>query len=488
LKGSWKLVEEMQAAGFTPNAVTCSILMKIKLSSSADMSRVLALVEAMDQPMDEVLFLSIVEACIRSGRLELLTRQFNKLSEQKPAVFLSAATFGTMIKAYGHSRDTKRVWELWDKMLAHGASPTSVTLGCMVEALVANGCAFDAWQLTQKVWNVKDSRALVNTVIYSSILKGFAHNKENDQVLAVYKDMRAIGIQPNVITYNTILNSFAQGGVMNLVPALLDDMKAADPPVEPGIVTYSTIVKGFCNSSNLDRALAVLKDMKASGKYKPDEVLYNSLLSGCAKEHRPDEALQLLHDMKKSGIPPSNYTLSMLVKLMGRCKRLNQAFIMIEDISQEYGLKINIQVYTCLIQGCFNANQAGKAIALHDKILKEGLRPDAMTYTVLVRGCLQAGLTEKGVELARCAHGFGSLVPQGLINTPGLENGCLEEIVTALGGCQTAGGKAIEKELGHLQTVSSARKGGRNLSTQTSGTQGRVPVARGPGGRGISRA
>jgi len=414
LKGAWKLVEEMQAAGFAPNAVTCSILMKMKLSSSNDMSRVLALVEAMDQPMDEVLFLSIVEACIRSGRLELLTRQFNKLSEQKPPVFLSAATFGTMIKAYGHARDTKRVWVLWEQMLAHGAVPTSVTLGCMVEALVANGCAFDAWQLTQKMWSVKESKPLVNTVIYSSILKGFAHNKENDQVLAVYKDMRAIGIQPNVITYNTILNSFAQGGAMNLVPGLLDDMKAADPPVEPDIVTYSTIVKGFCNSSNLDRALAVLKDMKASGKYKPDEVLYNSLLSGCAKEHRPDEALQLLQDMKKSGIPPSNYTLSMLVKLMGRCKRLNQAFTMIEDISQEYGLKINIQVYTCLIQGCFNANQAGKAVLLHDKILKEGLRPDAMTYTVLVRGCLQAGLVEKGAELARCAHGLGSLVPQGL--------------------------------------------------------------------------
>ena len=34
----------------------------------------------------------------------------------------------------------------------------------------------------------------------------------------------------------------------------------------------------------------------------------------CSKEHRPDEALQLLNDMKKSGVPPSNYTLSMLVK------------------------------------------------------------------------------------------------------------------------------------------------------------------------------
>merc|ERR1719440_232114 len=154
--------------------------------------------------------------------------------------------------------------------------------------------------------------------------------------------MQAHDIQANTITYNTILNAFAQGGAMHRVPLLLENMKAAVPPVEPDIVTYSTIVKGFCNSGNLERALKVLDDMKASGRHTPDEVMYNSLLGGCAKEHRPDEALQLLQDMKKYNVAPSNYTLSMLVKLFGRCRRINQAFAMLEDISAEYGLKINI--------------------------------------------------------------------------------------------------------------------------------------------------
>merc|ERR1719379_706061 len=145
--------------------------------------------------------------------------------------------------------------------------------------------------------------------------------------------MKANGVQANTSTFNTILNAFAQGGAMNRVPSLLEDMKSATPPVEPDIVTYSTIVKGFCNAGNLDRALKVLDDMKTSGKHSPDEVMYNSLLGGCAKEHRPDEALQLLNDMRKFNVAPSNYTLSMLVKLMGRCRRINQAFTMLEDIS-----------------------------------------------------------------------------------------------------------------------------------------------------------
>merc|ERR1719238_2562836 len=207
--------------------------------------------------------------------------------------------------------------------------------------------------------------------------------------MALYEEMRSHKIQPNAITFNTILNAFAKGEAMHRVPALLEDMARASPPIELDIVGYSTIVKGYCNSGHLDRALQVVQDMKTRGKYTPDEVMYNSLLSGCAKEHRPDEALELLNDMRKFGVAPSNYTLSTLVKLMGRCRRINEAFTMLDDICKEYDLKVNIQVYTCLIQGCFNGGQASKAIALHDKIIKEGVVPDAMTYTVLVRGCLQ---------------------------------------------------------------------------------------------------
>merc|ERR1719162_744362 len=216
--------------------------------------------------------------------------------------------------------------------------------------------------------------------------------------MALYGEMKAHSVQPNMVTYNTILNAFAQCGAMERAPALLEDMKMATPPLEPDVVTYSTLVKGFCNSGNFDRAMLILKEMQASGKHEADEVLYNSLLEGCAKEHRPDDALKLLADMRKSGVAPSNYTLSILVKLMGRCKRVDQAFTLIDEIKRKYGLKVNIQVYTCLIQACFNNRQASKAVALHEQIIKEGLAPDEMTYTVLMRGCLQAGLNDKAAQ------------------------------------------------------------------------------------------
>merc|ERR550537_960220 len=164
-------------------------------------------------------------------------------------------------------------------MVISSVKPTAVTFGCMVEALVINRCTADALKLAKELREDQETRPLVNTVIYSTILKGFANMKETGKVMALYEEMKSLGIHPNTITYNTILNAFAQGGAMDRVPALLEDMKAAEPPVEPDIVTYSTIIKGFCNSGALDRALKVLDDMKISGRHVPDEVMYNSLLS-----------------------------------------------------------------------------------------------------------------------------------------------------------------------------------------------------------------
>jgi len=458
--GAWKLVDEMQAAGVSPNMITCSILLKSKATSPNDLTRVLALVDAMPQGMDEIFFGTIVEACVRTNSLDLLSKQTTKFASQGGSAALTAATYGSMIKAYGQKWDLKRVWDLWGEMTSNNVQPTAITLGCMVEALVTNYRTADAWTLAQQLLSEESTRPLVNTVIYSTIIKGFSHMKEIGKVMELYEQMRAHGVHANTICYNTILNAFAQSGSMDRVPALLEHMKTASPAVEPDLVTYSTVVKGFCNSGCLDRALETVKEMQVSGKHQPDEVMYNSLLDGCAREHRPDDALKLLAEMKKGGVPPSNFTLSMLVKLMGRCKRLNQAFTLIDEISREYGLKVNIQVYTCLIQACFNNRQAFKAVAVHDQIIKEGLMPDEMTYNSLVSGCLKAGLPDKAVQLAKYAHGIG--LPKGKWAPPGIGDRCLSDLVSALGGAGSKEAKELKAEFAECHLA--PRQGGKGSS------------------------
>merc|ERR1719161_1358125 len=217
---------------------------------------------------------------------------------------------------------------------------------------------------------------------------------------------------------------------MDRVPQLLADMKAAN--VKPDTITYSTVVKGHCLSGNVDRAFEVLADMQADGQHKPDEILYNCLLDGCAKEHRIEEALKLYEDMKKANVAPSNFTLCTLVKLLGRARRLTQAFAMVEELSKNGGLKPNIQVFTCLIQACIHNRQLQRALDLHDEVIAAKCEPDQKIYTVLARGCVQGGNLGKAVELVRCAYcmsGHGFKQPS---RSYGVETKVLEELVMKL--------------------------------------------------------
>jgi len=391
------------------------------------------LLQEIEEPMDEVLFSSVIEACIRSRRLDLLSDMMRRYAQEGGLLALTAPTYGSMIKAYGQAHDVEQVWVLWDEMSKRQVRPTSITLGCMVEALVTNDHSDQAWELVKKISEDEELKTLLNTVIYSTILKGYAMSKRSERLMSLYEEMRAKDIPCNTITYNTMLNAFAKCGDMHKVPKLLDDMKSATPPVEPDIVTYSTMVKGFCAAGDVDRGMKLLHDMKEDGKLIPDEVMFNSLLDGCARQHRLDDALKLLDDMKQAGVSPSNYTLSIMVKLLGRGRRLNQAFAMVKSVCQEHGFRANVQVYTCLIQACFHNRQTAKAIALHDQVVEEGCAFDQKAYIVLARGCLMAGAVDKAAALIRCAHhvpGHGLQQCHG--RAPGVDARCLEEVLAKL--------------------------------------------------------
>merc|ERR1719169_273086 len=109
------------------------------------------LVDQMQDSMYEVLFSSVIEACLRVGQQDMLSEQMQKYARQGGLLALTAPTYGSMIKAYGQARDVERMWELWNEMGKRQVKPTSITLGCMIDALVKNQCVEDAWDLVHSI-------------------------------------------------------------------------------------------------------------------------------------------------------------------------------------------------------------------------------------------------------------------------------------------------------------------------------------------------
>merc|ERR1719409_1287406 len=146
--------------------------------------------------------------------------------------------------------------------------------------------------------------------------------------------------------------------------------------------------------------------MKRETRLKPDEIMYNSLLDGCAQNNLVDEGLRLLEQMESENVRPSNFTLSILVKMMNRARKLDNAFTIVERISKKYKFRPNVHVYTNLVQACVSNRALQRGFDVLSQMVKEKVHPDNRTYTVLVRGCIAANQLEQASQVLRAGLGL----------------------------------------------------------------------------------
>merc|ERR1719456_1786005 len=182
-KQLWGVIDEMKAAEVKPNQVTISILLKClnSYSHQTDIEKTMNLIKTMDEPMDEVLLSSVVEACVRIGKPDLLESQLKQLQDSTPIAINGSHTYGSLIKAYGHAKDVAGIWRCWKEMRSRHIKPTSITLGCMIEAIVNNGDTEGALDLIHQMQDDDQCCGVLNSVIYCSILKGFTRERKMER-------------------------------------------------------------------------------------------------------------------------------------------------------------------------------------------------------------------------------------------------------------------------------------------------------------------
>jgi len=232
-------------------------------------------------------------------------------------------------------------------------------------------------------------------VVFSALVKACMQCKEARIALELYEESKDCFVCGKV-TYNTLIDAFVRQGDTTKASEVYRDMTLKN--VTPDLITYSTLIKGHCASGDLEQGLQLLGLMQKRG-IAPDSILFNSILDGCARKQMRSLTEQVLQDMEAAGVAPSNFTLSILVKLYGRCGDLEAAFGVVNTAPKKHGLKINTQVYTCLMSACIANNAMDKALNVYDHMTSSGCVADAKTYQTLLSGCLRHGDVESAMKL-----------------------------------------------------------------------------------------
>lgn len=159
------------------------------------------------------------------------------------------------------------------------------------------------------------------------------------------------------------------------VARLMQDLKMHN--AAPDLATYSTILKGHCQAGDMDLAIGVL-DQTRLAKLKPDEIMYNTLLHGCCQHELFEQGMELLQDMQRHGVVPSNWTLSILVRMSTKADSVEEAFCMVRDITRKFAFRPNLEVYTAMIQACLlsTSENTGLLPTVVQNMVEDEVRPD----------------------------------------------------------------------------------------------------------------
>jgi len=278
--------------------------------------------------------------------------------QEEPRCGKDVAPYNTLMKGLALSDDLDEVFRLRSRMQERGVEPTQVTYGILLDACVSRN---DLESAAAVFHEMVTKGCTMNTVLYTTLIKGFARAGRVDKAMEVYTHMRE------------------------------------QSKVKPDTILFSVLIKSNCDDGRIECALQLFESMIELGN-QPDEIVFNNLLVGCCRDSNVSLGKKLLGEMKRLGVKPSHATASILIKLYAKCHMLDGAQYLLENISEELGVEPEARLFAQLVHASLRERDGYRAVQVYNMMLRAS-PPDAATTGSILSTCLSCGLLDAAVEI-----------------------------------------------------------------------------------------
>ncbi|EOY29221.1 Pentatricopeptide (PPR) repeat-containing protein / CBS domain-containing protein [Theobroma cacao] len=160
-------------------------------------------------------------------------------------------------------------------------------------------------------------------------------------------------------------------------------------------IVMNAVMEACVHCGDVDMALNIFHQMAQPHGCGVDIVTYATLLKGLGRARRIDEAFQILESVEQgtaAGKP--NLSAQLIYGLLnalieaGDLRRANGLLARYGFLLRE-GRSLSISTYNLLMKGYIGAGCPQAAVNLHEEILRLGLEPDRLTYNTLIFACVK---------------------------------------------------------------------------------------------------
>eukprot|EP00429_Kryptoperidinium_foliaceum_P067999 CAMPEP_0176062936 /NCGR_PEP_ID=MMETSP0120_2-20121206/31386_1 /TAXON_ID=160619 /ORGANISM="Kryptoperidinium foliaceum, Strain CCMP 1326" /LENGTH=655 /DNA_ID=CAMNT_0017396505 /DNA_START=126 /DNA_END=2093 /DNA_ORIENTATION=- len=292
------------------------------------------------------------------------------------------------------------------------------------------------------------SYGAVNAGSYGVVMMGCAANGDLPRSFSLLQRMAERGVEPDDYTLRALLQAaFAEkyadtdmeaaARLAELLADACDDetLVAMSARLLRLIIRAGELPKALVNQRKLDLVSGLLDDMHSAGR-RLDDIVATHVLEGCC--HSQDKALgeRIWKELVDVAGTPSPIALVVMLKLLGRCGRHEQAHDLVAGWEAAHGIAPSVVHYTCLMSGSLRSKQHDSAWRAYELMRQAGIRPDGTTLATLL----------PGMVVARCWERTATLLEEALVlGRDGAPEECIHH---ALAQWKAAGGdSAVHSDL-----------------------------------------
>lgn len=245
-----------------------------------------------------------------------------------------------------------------------------------------------------------------------------------DEAKIMFSQMRAIGIEPNVVTWTSLIIGLAQNGLA--FEAMLHFQQMQESGIQPNNMSLTGLlsaciditsllvgksIHGYvirqCHGFSIE-ILTSLVDMYAKCgsiaharkvfNMASDKglALYNSMISAYGLHSRALEALALYKHMQKEGIEPNDVTFTNILSACSHRGLVDKGLDIFIDMVSMYNRRPRKEHYGCLVTLLSRCGSLDDAIMI---ILNMPFKPDAEMFGSLLSACKEQQQSELGEHL-----------------------------------------------------------------------------------------
>ncbi|XP_010277362.1 PREDICTED: pentatricopeptide repeat-containing protein At4g22760 [Nelumbo nucifera] len=336
---------------------------------------------------------SILSGYLKAGELTMARRIFDEIPMK------DVVSWNSMVSGYAKAGDMENATSLFQQMPERNSASWNAMIGGYVDCgniEAARRFFNDMPQRSNVSWitmiagyskcgDVDSARYLFDQMgdkdlpSWNAMISCYAQNSQPKEALHLFNKMRKsnVGVQPDEMTLASIISACSQLGDLRFGLWIESYMRRLG--IKPDDHLLTALIDLYAKCGSIDKAYELFCSLR-----KKDLVAYSAMILGCGINGRAPEAIRLFKEMLADNIHPNAVTFTGLLTAYNHAGLVEEGYQCFNSMTSEHGILPSSDHYGIMVDLLGRAGRLQEALEI---ISSMPMQPHAGVWGALLLAC-----------------------------------------------------------------------------------------------------